>query len=150
MDDSATLGEARAYIAEHKDDGVTCPACDQFAKTYWRRISSTLARALITLHRHGGATQFIHTSVLPGDTHEMSQASWWGLVVDEGGTRADGGRRGHWKLTALGEAFVNRETTIPTFAVIYNGECTQLTGPPTGISSCLGKSFNYTELMEGK
>lgn len=145
---SRTLDDARGWLRERVDDGATCPCCGQFAKVYRRKINGTMARALITLYRHAGRT-YAHAPSLPGDTHEMSQLSWWGLVEDEGTLRDDGGRAGWWRVTDAGEAFVRDLSTVPKYARIYDHRCLNLVGDPVGIRDALGKRFRYDELMAG-
>lgn len=146
--DRITLNQTRAFLREHmRGNGAICPSCEQAVKVYRRKLNSTLARALIQLYRHGGEHDFIHAPSLPGDTHEMSQASWWGLIFDEGQRREDGGRAGFWKLSERGVRFVLGQGRIEEHAVIYNGRCVALEGQAVSILDSLGARFDYAELM---
>ena len=144
---SVTLRDVRAWLSSHLREGAKCPACRQTAKVYRRNINSTMARAIIKLYLHGGAHDFVHAPSLPGDTHEISQLSWWGLVEEERVTRADGGRAGYWKLTELGLRFVTRREGVEQYALIYDGTLIRLEGDIRNIEDCLGARFNYSELM---
>ena len=145
--DGMTLGEARAMLRELVDEGHDCPCCGQLAKVYERKINSTMARALITLYTHGGADGFRHCPSLPGDTHEISQFAWWGLVTDKDARREDGGRAGYWRLTDKGTAFVTGALAVPKVARVYDHRCLGLAGPEVAITDCLGDRFDYRELM---
>jgi hypothetical protein len=147
--DDGTLREARDWLRERVDEGATCPCCTQLAKVYRRRIHATLARAIITLYRHGGAGQFVHAPSLPGDTHEISQAVWWGLIQEDEAVREDRGRAGWWRVTPRGVAFILQETQVPKYARVYDGRCLGLTGDPVWISDALGAKFSYADLMAG-
>lgn len=147
--DSMTLGEARALLLSLIDEGVLCPCCGQNAEVYKRKIHTTLAKALITLYRHSAPGQFVHTASLPGDTHEISQLSWWGLIEEELIRRPDGGRAGWWRIVPPGVNWVMARTTVPKYARVYDGTCLSLTGEPVTIRDALGTKFNYRELMEG-
>lgn len=147
--DGMTLGEARALLRTLVDDGARCPCCTQFAKVYRRKINSTNARSLITLWRAGGADTFLHAPSLPGDTHEISQMEWWGLIEEEKVLRPDGGRAGWWKITPTGVAFVSDNLRLPKYALVYDGRCLGLRGDLTGIRDALGSRFDYRELMDG-
>ncbi len=147
--DGMTLGVARDILRSLVREGYKCPLCTQMAKVYRRKINSTMARALIKIYAAGGTTSFVHTASLPGDTHEASQLSWWGLIEEEGVTRPDGGRAGHWRVTARGERFVRHDEAVPTYALIYDGRVLGLEGDLVYISTALGKRFNYHELMAG-
>jgi hypothetical protein len=142
-----TLREAKVWLGQHLAEGAICPACTQHAKVYRRKINSTMARALIQMYLHGAAERFVHVPSLPGDTHEISQASWWDLVEEERIRRPDGGRAGFWSLTVFGRMFVLGEVSVPEYALIYDGSLVRTEGDPRTISDCLGVRFNYDELM---
>ena len=145
--DEMTLAEARELLRTLIDEGERCPCCTQLAKVYERKINSTMARALITLYKHGGDSDFQHCPSLPGDTHEISQFAWWGLVTDKDTRREDGGRAGFWKLTAAGVSFVTGETAVLRLARVYDHRCLGLTGDYTTIADSLGDKFSYRELL---
>lgn len=147
-DGSATLEEAREWLRQRVGDGgAKCPCCTQFAKVYKRKVNSTMARTLITMYRHGARVTFAHGPSLPGDTHEVSQLVWWGLVEEERALREDGGRAGWWRLTPKGYAFLVGAITVPKYALIYDSRCLGLDGEQTSITEALGSRFNYSELM---
>lgn len=143
------LREARDVLLTLVEEGHKCPTCAQLAKVYRRKINSTMARTLITMHLHGAADRFVHTASLPGDTHEASQLSWWGLIEDERARRPDGGRTGYWKLTPLGVRFARGLATVPKYARIYDGKPLGQDGEQVTIQDCLGRRFSYVELMAG-
>lgn len=147
--DSMTIREARDILREHLDEGIRCPCCGQNAEIYQRKIHTTLARALITLYRNSSPGQFVHTASLPGDTHEISQLSWWGLIEEERIRREDGGRAGWWRVVPHGVNWVMARTTVPKYARVYDSDCIGLTGDQVTIQDALGSKFNYRELMEG-
>lgn len=144
-----TLADARQQVADGKDTGVICPACDQYARTYSRRLHSTIARALIALYRAGGDDTYIHGPSLPGDTHELSTAARWDLITEEKITRPDGGRAGFYVLTERGRRFVLRGESISEYVEVYNGETVGFTGDNVSITACLGRKFDYADLMTG-
>lgn len=144
--DEMTLGDARDTLRDLVDQGHPCPCCTQFAKVYRRKINATMARALISLWRTSDH-QFVHAPSLPGDTHEMSQLVWWGLIAEEAARREDGGRAGWWRVTDLGERFVLCQARVPKYARIYDGRCLGVHGDLVSIRDCLGDRFDYGELM---
>lgn len=149
MNPNTPLGRAKEWLRERVDDGEYCPLCTQYAKVYRRKINSTMARALIALWRHDARPEFTHGPSLPGDTHELSQFAWWGLIEEEKVKRPDGGRAGFWRLTNEGEAFVRGQMTVQKYARIYDGRCLGLDGDPVSIQDALGNKFNYDDLMRG-
>lgn len=147
--DDMTLGEARALLRQYVDDGYKCPCCTQMAKVYRRTLSATMARALITLYKYGGAgVGFVHAPSLPGDTHEISQLQWWELVQEERVRRPDDGRAGYWRCTPKGQGWLAGRLTVPKYARVYDGRCLSLVGDQISLRDALGKRFRYDELME--
>ena len=152
LEDSAeqeamTLGEARDWLRDRVWAGAQCPCCTQKAKVYRRSIHATKAATLIKLYRAGGVREFIHTPDLPGDTHEVSQLSWWGLVEEELIRRPDGGRAGFWRVTELGARWVKEEVSVHRYAHVYDGRVLRRDGEPWSIRQALAKKFRYDELM---
>jgi hypothetical protein len=145
-----TISAARAWLRGELEHGAPCPCCTQMAKIYRRKVNATMARALIALYRAGGTTRYIHAPSLPGDTHEMSQLAWWGLIAEESDRiRDDGGRAGWWRVTELGERWLYGAVTIPKYARIYDHRLLKVDGDPTTLEDALRRPFNLRELMDG-
>jgi hypothetical protein len=144
-----TLEEAREYVDAALDlrSGVDCPCCDRPVKVRKRKINSTMAKALVSLYNAGGEDRFIHCPSLPGDTHEVSQLEWWGLVTESDDTREDGGRAGYWKLTRRGVRFVKGEISVTAFALVYRAKRQEHEGPQVFIQDCLTDKFDLRELL---
>lgn len=143
-----TIAEAVEYLAEHAEEGTSCPACGQFVKVYRRPLSSTTARVLVAMYRANG-DGWVHLPDLQMVRSDEAKARHWNLIQQRPGEREDGSpRTGWWRLTHEGVEFVNRRLRVPKYALIYNGSCLGLEGPPTSIVQCLGTRFNYSRLME--
>jgi hypothetical protein len=145
--DDWTVRDAQKWLAEHVEEGVNCPVCHQRAKIYRRNIHATMAATAVKMYRHGGAREFIHTADLPGDTHEASELSWWGLIEEEKIRRPDGGRAGYWCLTPLGRQWVLGLAHVQRYAHVYDGNVLSHSGGPVSVHDALGEKFNYWELM---
>lgn len=149
------LVQLRAQLRKKLDDGTDCPLCGQHAKIYRRKINSTLAKALITMYRTNdwlpdGGSDYMHVPSLPGDTHEASQLSWWGLIDEEVVRRPDGGRAGYWRLTWRGRCFVENKIKLPKYAEVYNGKVVGMdSSEMVTIKDALSARFNYSDLMTG-
>lgn len=154
---SMPLAEAQTLLRPMLDEGHHCPVCTQFAKTYRRSLSSTAARTLIVLHRHGKRDDYTHlATLLPkvaptlAGRGEATSGHHWGLIVQQAVRRGDGSvNNGHWKLTEFGRAFVLGKAKVPKYARIYDGRCLGYTGDHIDIRDALGKKFRYDELMAG-
>lgn len=151
------LREARTYVETHLTEGVTCPACGQYAKRYRRSIHAGMARSAIALYQQGaydGATVgTIHTA---GWTHltragnpggDEAKLRYWRLLEEMVSAGPPARSTGFWRLTRRGVFFVRDALLVPKFALVYNGECLGHELPLVGIRDCLGSKLNYEELM---
>jgi len=152
-----TLAQARAatWKAAHVN-GVVCPCCDQFVKVYARPLNSIMARVLIALYHRDtagprGAYHHLQTVAASVSHHggEGAKLVYWNLAEEERTRREDGGRAGQWAITDEGRAFVERHTTVPKYAIVYNGQLQRMEGPEVSIVDALGARFDYDELMHG-
>jgi hypothetical protein len=152
--DSMTLGEARDRLRElvmKEKEGVPCPCCRQLAKIYRRTIYSTIARALIVMYREGGTTEFVHIPSMFARkaAADVPKLRYWKLLEEDPVKREDGGRGGWWRVTPTGEQFIRTRLTLPKVCRVYDNKVLSRKGPDVSIVDCLGKRFNYRELMYG-
>jgi hypothetical protein len=148
----ATLGEVRDWLRTRIDKGARCPACEQRAQVYRRQIYAGMVRALILMWREGdfGRRLYVHVpSIDPARGGDVAKLEHWGLIEEERGTRIDGGRAGYWRVTARGQDWIERKTTVPKYARIYDGRLLSLTGPAVSIDTALGTAFRLDDLMAG-
>jgi hypothetical protein len=150
-----SLAEARRELFAELDDGAVCPCCDQYAQRYRRPVDCGMARCLILAYRLGKGREdegrWVHVSELAETlaiVPTIATTARWGLAESRKNTDTKKKDSGWWRLTDLGVAFVLGETTVPKYAVTWNG-VNKLDGDPIGIVEALGRSFNYPELMRG-
>lgn len=150
-----TLPQARAIVKANREDGITCPCCDQFAKVYKRTITSTMARWLIMLvklseedHRYFSVSEPWSLAINKG-TGDVAKLAVWGLIESKPKDEDDTVRKtsGNWRPTSKGFQFVYNQTRIPKYALIYNATLIGYDGFEISIGTALGQKFNYTELM---
>ncbi len=151
---SATLGAARAHLNKNAWDGTVCPCCRQPVKVYKRSIHARIALAAIQLYHATTVGEYAHLPTVEatgrgGRGGEGGKLRYWGLAVEEVERREDGGRSGWWCLTPDGRAFVEGSHRVQRFALVLAGQLRKLTGDLVSIEDCLGKRFNYRELMGG-
>lgn len=160
LDDDVPLADARDWLRERVDDGEHCPCCRQLAKVYRRKLSVAAARTMVLLYRFGGQVGkgYIdlprlleaHAPELSSQGGYATLGHWWGLIERMPGERDDGSKHnGLWRLTVPGIDFVERRTTVPKYARIYDGRCLGYAGPEVDIDQVLGTRFRYDELMAG-
>jgi len=148
-----TLEYTREWVAENSVEGTVCPACDQHAKIYRRKISSSIAEVLIDMYATAQRTgeEYVHVpSLRARNSREVSKLTWWGFVEEAAAVRDDGGRAGYWRVTPEGELWLKNLSTAPKYAVTYNGRLLEMTDDErVSIIDALGTKFNYTDLMNG-
>jgi hypothetical protein len=147
-----TLGEVRDWLRARVDKGTRCPACEQDAKVYRRKIYAGMVKALVLMYREGDFSRrlYVHVpSIDPARGGDVAKLEFWGLIEEERVKREDGGRAGFWRVTARGEDFLQRKTMVPKYARIYDGRLLNLLGPLVGADDALGERFKLDELMEG-
>lgn len=144
----------RTFVMQNRDEGVTCPACDQFAKVYPWSLYSTAARALVLLYQLGADTDYVASRALKDLGHkgqgDCSRLHKWGLVTEERSRREDGGRSGYWKLTERGVRFAQGRDQVPKRLYVYNNEVIDADGPLITLADALGEPFDYSRLMAGE
>jgi hypothetical protein len=148
----ATLGEVRDWLRARVEKGTHCPACEQFAKVYKRQIYAGMVRALVLMYREGdfGRRLYVHVpSIDPARGGDVAKLEFWGLIEEERGSRVDGGRAGYWRVTRRGEDWLQRKTTVPKYARIYDGRLLSLTGVAVTVDDALRDVFRLDDLMAG-
>ncbi len=108
-----------------------------------------MCRSLIAFYRHGGRARrgWAHFSdALTGDGisyhgADYGKLAYWELLEPHSE------KYGFWRCTPLGVSFIEREVSVPSHSVIYDGTCLRVDGELVSILDALGKKFDYWELM---
>lgn len=123
-----------------------CPCCGRFNKIYERRLHTTICRQLIILYRAGAADHYVHSKKAGGP--DFTIAKFWGLIQSKPNDSNRGKKdSGFWALTKLGVEFVQNLAAVPTYAFLYNDQVLKFSEEMSDIEECLGRKFNYSELM---
>lgn len=151
------IQEARKNLFENAGEGGTCPCCNQFVKFYRRSITSAMALSLILLMKKARqkGDDWVHVEEIVAGTKyptsviaDIAKLRYWDLIEPYVGEREDGSKRtGYWKLTLRGSMFVNGQTGVVQYVVLYNGKAIKYEGPLIFIRDTLKNKFNYEELM---
>jgi len=148
--DSMSLKDARDLLRpQAMNGGGMCPCCGQRAQVYKRSIHGTMARTLIRMYRTVTPGEWLYLPDVPQKSRDCTGMAYWGLIEEMQEKRDDGGRVGWWRLTALGIEFVQRQARVPKYVRVYDDRRLGYLGEPVSIIDCLGKRFNYSELMNG-
>lgn len=167
LGDSRSVLEARADLGETLRAGksASCPVCEQHCKIYRRRITSSMALALVHCARLSREGQWFHAQDLLTNrdaqelvdgrvqvlTCDWSKLRHWGLIEPHPHQQRDDGsnRAGEWRITPTGRAFARGHVTVASHVLIYNGRklATADDATPIYIGDALGSRFDYRELM---
>jgi hypothetical protein len=154
-----TLADAKRELFNAMDDGTRCPCCDKYVRRYRRKFNSSMARALIWLHKESEKRTnpqdlypaWVDVPALAPRwlvrTNQLPTVRWWGMIERHPMTKSDKKHSGLWRPTRLGGQFVVLGVRVPSTVVTYNGEPAGFEGDPTTIRESLGTKFDYAELM---
>lgn len=138
------LGSVIAYVREHAEQGVTCPACTQLAKVYRRKINTGMAHALIEMFKHARRDWFYLPEITSRwQGRDEAGLRYWSLI------ESDPDRVGWWRVTEQGEQFLRCRARVFKYARVYDGRCLGLEGDPVTVRDSLGEKFDYDAMMAG-
>lgn len=154
------VAEEQIRLDGARASGTRCECCGQHVQVYRRTLYGSMARWLISLTR---ATQIVTVTMRDGvstQAYSWTQArdipqrggdyaklAYWDLVEQHPDVPAEKRDSGLWRPTARGVNFVFGRVTIPQYAYVYAERVIGLGGPERDIRTCLGKKFNYEELL---
>ncbi len=155
------LEAAKLFVQQNLRNGVSCPCCNQYCKLYKRKLNATMALALVMIYTHfkqhphhtwlhvsAFLVKVKHDSTIAGG--DVVKLRYWGLLERAAGDRDDGSDRvGRYKITAIGNQFVEGKIAVPRYVYLYNQRLFRLSEEMTTIQEALGDRFNYGDLMKG-
>lgn len=138
--------------------GENCRTCGQLVKLYKRPISGMEAARLIRLYvasKNNPKKEFFHLRDFSPAGYNASadfhKLKYMGLVEEKPAESSDEKKNsGYWKITDNGKLFVETKSTVPKYALIFDGKLFGFMGPNQSINDRLGKKFNYGDLMAGE
>lgn len=134
--------------------GVTCDECGSYCKVYDRRIHYSMARWLISLVRRYEkeprwySTRESWSLAINGGTGDIGKLAYWELTEHCENTDSKKRTSGLWRPARQGFAFVHNKIRLPKYARTYKDTLLCLHGMEVSIRDCLGKKFDYGELMQ--
>ena len=147
-----TIAEARAYLRKNMETGSKCPCCGRNVKMYNYTVNSSLARALVNLYKRSLRAQPNHVKdILIGLPHSCGKnfciLKHWELIEESINTDTQKRSSGYWYITPKGIKFVLNEVRIPKTVKVFNDKMYTASEASVSIHDCLGKGFDYKELM---
>jgi hypothetical protein len=135
-----------------ESDGGHCPVCDRWGRIYARGINKTMAHSLIWLlfaeHEDGWVDVPSKAPKWLIRSNQLSTLRWWDLVERCPNDDPKNKHSGMWRVTELGEKFVNRRVSIPEKVFTYNGEVEGKSNRLVTINECFDDYFDYQEIMK--
>ena len=147
------IWEARELIMDSIGVGVDCPICDQFCRSYKRRLNYSMAAFIVRLtaewKRNADSNAWVHISEFPSLYRggDYAKAAYWKLVESKPATPEDKTNRvGFWRPTPLGIEFAYGRATVPAYCHVYNGTPLRFSEDLVNVHEALNGRFNYEDI----
>ncbi len=145
-----SLAHAQEWLRGRLEVGATCPCCSQRAQIYCRRLHAQSTAWLIDLvQKYERTKDYVHVNETDARGGDYAKNAIWGLCVRDNSTTTNHKSSGRWMPTRAGIEFVYGQRTIRKTALVFDSKVIGFTGPEVDVKQCLGKRFNYAELMRG-
>lgn len=119
---------------------MKCPCCRRTARMRVGHISASMARSVLKAYEAGPREPFQCRQVDARDQNgDYAKLRFWGLIE-----RA--GKKGWWRLTALGRSFARGDVEVPGQVLTYNRRLYAVLGDPVSIADCLAKGGDDYEI----
>ena len=157
--DATPLGEAKQWVQDRLEKGVSCPCCSQHAKVYRRNINYTIAAVLILLARRAKENQteqwlhvekhIMNTGVFKVMPREWQKLRYWDLMEPNDLPAEDGNpHNGYWRIPDTGMQFAEGKIKVPKYVWVFNNIVIAKSNKfMVDVHDCLKNKFNYSELM---
>lgn len=151
-----SLAEARRAFHDRLREGSICPCCDRYGKIIRVKAGSSMTRSLIQIYRYFQSPrhdEWLHVvnylERLRNKDRTWALFRWWQLLEKHGDLADDGNpNNGYYRMTELGNDWVERRTVIPHAIYHYNNQCLGFDeSRRVLVDEALGVHFNYREMM---
>jgi hypothetical protein len=135
--------------------GTRCPMCNSFLKLYKRKLTSSMAYALILFYRSGNQDWIHAENYFKGLDNipysirgDFPKLRFWGLIEKKSGEKDDKNPdNGYYRISDSGIAFVKYKVKVPVHALIYKNVVEDFSSELMDIKQALGKKFRYDETV---
>lgn len=152
--------QLREWLRPRLENGVDCPVCGQTCQTYKRRVSSamvtTMGRLLVLqndleaklraekeLSAYDAASRaWVHLADVEQPSRDVATCAYFDLMEQ------DEKRRGYWRITETGKAFLRGDATIPKYAHVFDGKVRGFSAGPITVR-VVQPRFDLTDLTGG-
>lgn len=158
LDGYISIKDVKENVFKNYEKGIHCPVCRQYIKLYKRKITSSMAYALILIYRYfknNPEEKWLHVedyfkkiTIPPTIRGDFPKLRYWALIEKKKGQKEDSNPDvGYYAITDKGKEFVKREIKVPRYIYIYNANVEKIGEEKINIESALGNKFRYDELM---
>lgn len=156
-----TIEEARVWLEEHLEEGVSCPLCSQLAKVYKRSIYRAMAVWLVLLCQlYSRSGDWVHTNRVEALRQrrgiqvtfrggDPAKLRYWGLIREQWNEDETKRTSGLWRPTDKGIQFAQGQIALPRRALIFDGQLRGFDGESRFLRESLGDDFDYQKLWSG-
>ena len=129
-----------------------CEHCGARSAVYRRKINRTMVIGLMYLLRGSESDAEAFWSLAQGDpTHHRSRdttrLALWGLIEEERERRADGGRKGFWRITPNGVRFLYGYSSQPKYVYTLNGRVIDESEERVTVYDAYQERFDLREVL---
>lgn len=164
-----TVSQAKAdWDLTIRGKGGYCSCCGKWGKVYRHGISHSMMKALLWMASTHGVNWVNMPKQAPREliqTYTFATLKWWGLIQPlhiehevNVGEDADGEQvlvygdsatrsSGIWRVTPIGMQFAKGLVQVPKHVFLYNDTLKDVSIETIYIKDCVGKKFNYSEIM---
>ena len=153
-----TIEQEKQRLRQEWRKGTVCNCCGQLVKLYKRKLDSAMVFGLIEIyriHREKGNRDWLHIPTeftnrqINNSNAQISKLKYWGLIYEKPNNENSSKRTsGYWRISGVGIQFIFKKILMPKYVYIFNQKQYGMSDDiMVNISTCLGKKFNYEELM---
>jgi hypothetical protein len=149
MSDPIHKAYAYTHLPASLEAGVSCPACEQECKWYYRYPTGEMVRALkrlIDRVGYGESAPFLHrrkNKITPGKTDgDWAKLAYFGLIEE-------GEEKGYWRATERGYAFIYGGLRLPENAVVFDDHILHFCGPVIRVHDVVDVGIDLAHIFYG-
>lgn len=150
----SVLQTARKIVLAAAKDGVTCPCCGQYVKSYKRALNAPMVQFLIWLvlawQKDERWYDFREAPLIQSRRGggDFPKLVLWGLIETAKAPMQGKRTSGLYRPTTKGVAFVHAHLSVPSHVLLYDNRVLGWSDKNVDVVQALGKHFDYQTLMQ--
>jgi len=158
LDGYISIKDAKKNVFDNYEEGIECPVCGQYVRRYKRKITSSMAYALILIYWYFKSNpdetwlhvenHFKKLAISPAIRGDFPKMRFWKLIERKEGEKEDSNpNAGYYTITERGKQFAENKIKVPKHAYIFNDNVEEFSDIDISIEDALGNNFDYGEMM---